>query len=180
MSDPDQKTKDSPGPVDLTMSSIGVVRTPFKEQTGTPIQPRFARATEGLVEIFEPYVEALADVDGFERIWLLFLLDRAKPWQPRVIPYLDTVQRGLFATRAPSRPCPVGLSVVEVVSIDSNRLTVRGIDIIDKTPLLDIKPYIPQFDAFPDSRTGWFGDMSSRSPRADKRFSKEEQKAHKE
>jgi tRNA-Thr(GGU) m(6)t(6)A37 methyltransferase TsaA len=169
MSDRDRPARDAA--VDVTMRSIGVIRTPFREQTGTPIQPRFAGEAEGLVEIFEPYVAALADVDGFERIWLLFLLDRARPWQPRVTPYLDTVQRGLFATRAPARPCPIGLSVVELLSIHDNRLRVRGVDIIDGTPLLDLKPYVPRFDAFPDSRAGWLDAKGIEAPDADNRFS---------
>jgi tRNA-Thr(GGU) m(6)t(6)A37 methyltransferase TsaA len=160
--------------MDVTMRSIGVIHTPFKEQSGTPIQPRFAREAEGLIEVFEPYAEALADIDGFERLWLLFLLDRSKSWQPRVIPYLDTVKRGLFATRAPARPCPIGLSVVELLSVSENRLTVRGVDILDGTPLLDIKPYVNRFDAFPDSRAGWLDAEGIDPTAADSRFSDED------
>jgi tRNA-Thr(GGU) m(6)t(6)A37 methyltransferase TsaA len=156
--------------VDVTLSAIGLIHTPFKEQTGTPIQPRFAKDAEGLVEVFPPYMEALADVDGFERIWLLFLLDRSKPWKPRVIPYLDTVERGLFATRAPARPCPIGLSVVRLLSVNGKEIRVRGVDILDETPLLDIKPYVPRFDAFSDSRAGWLDAEGIDPTAADSRF----------
>jgi tRNA-Thr(GGU) m(6)t(6)A37 methyltransferase TsaA len=148
-----------------------VIHTPFSQQTGTPIQPRFAREAEGVVEVFEPYVEALADLDGFERIWLLFLLDRSRPWRPRVIPYLDRAERGLFATRAPARPCPIGLSVVELLSVTGSRLTVRGVDILDRTPLVDLKPYVPRFDSFPDSRAGWLDARGIDPSAADSRFS---------
>ncbi len=157
--------------VDVRLSSIGVIHTPFKEQSGTPIQPRFAREAEGIVEVFEPYVGALADIGGFERLWLLFLLDRSSPWQPRVIPYLDTVERGLFATRAPARPCPIGLSVIELLSVSDNNLKVRGVDILDGTPLLDIKPYVPRFDAFSDSKAGWLDAEGIDPTDADSRFS---------
>jgi tRNA-Thr(GGU) m(6)t(6)A37 methyltransferase TsaA len=156
--------------VDVTLSAIGLIHTPFKEQTGTPIQPRFAKDAEGLVEVFPHYEDALTDVDGFERIWLLFLLDRSKPWKPRVIPYLDTVERGLFATRAPARPCPIGLSVVQLLSVNGNEIRVRGVDILDETPLLDIKPYVPRFDAFSDSRAGWLDAKGIDPTAADSRF----------
>ena len=154
----------------ISLEPIGVVRTPFTQQAGTPIQPRFAEGAAGTVEVFEPYAEALADVGGFERIWLLVLLDRARAWQPTVVPYLDTVRRGLFATRAPSRPNPIGLSVVEVVSVDGNRIEVRGVDLLDGTPLLDVKPYVPKFDAFPDSRAGWLDALEGKKRTADGRF----------
>lgn len=172
MSSPNASLKEKP--VDFTMRSIGVINTPFKEQIGTPIQPRFARGTEGFVEIFAPYVEALVDIAGFERIWLLFLLDKARPWQPRVIPYRDTVERGLFATRAPSRPNPIGLSVVRLLGSDGNILKVRDLDILDGTPLLDIKPYVPEFDAYPYSKAGWLGELRQDRREADGRFHQDE------
>jgi tRNA-Thr(GGU) m(6)t(6)A37 methyltransferase TsaA len=149
---------------------IGVVRSPFKAQEGTPIQSALARKALGEVRLEERYAEALRDVEGFERIWLLFVFDRSHAWKPRVVPYRDTVPRGLFSTRAPSRPCPIGLSSVELLSVSHATLHVRGIDILDGTPLLDIKPYVPEFDAFPGSRAGWLDKTASTRTRADKRF----------
>lgn len=166
---------DDSAAVDVTLRSIGIIRTPFKQQTGTPIQPRFAREAEGEVLVFEPFSEGLQDLDGFERIWLLFLLDRSKPWQPIVVPYLDNTPRGMFATRTPSRPCPIGLSVVELLSISENRLTVRGVDILDRSPLLDIKPYVPEFDSFPGSKAGWLSDPPAGCRTADSRFAREDE-----
>lgn len=158
--------------VEVSLRSIGVIHTPFTEQSGTPIQSRFAREAEGVVELFEPYAGALADLDGFERIWLLYFLDRSKPWEPIVTPYLDTVERGLFATRAPSRPCPIGLTCVQLLAVAERRVTVRGVDVLDGTPLLDIKPYVPKFDAFPESEAGWLDRVNTEDTNADARFSK--------
>ena len=156
----------------ITLEPIGVIHSPFKEQTGAPIQPRFARDAVGEVEIFEPFVAGLKDIEGFERIWLIFHLDRGKPWKPLVVPYLDTIERGLFSTRAPSRPCPVGLSPVELLSVSGNILKIRGFDMLDGTPLLDIKPYVPRFDAYPESRAGWTDQVAAEIPDADDRFAK--------
>jgi tRNA-Thr(GGU) m(6)t(6)A37 methyltransferase TsaA len=149
---------------------IGVVNTPYKEQAGTPIQPKYARGVQGSVLIFEEYAEALVDLDGFERIWLIYHLNRSKLWTPRVIPYRDTVERGLFATRSPARPNPIGMSAVQLLSIVGRTLQVEGVDILDGTPLLDIKPYVPAFDAHPTSRAGWFDETSIDRSVADDRF----------
>ena len=132
---------------------IGRVHTPWTSVEDMPIQPSRAGDAEGVVEIFAPFVEALADVDGFSHLVLLTHLHRSRPWRPRVVPFLDTVERGLFATRSPSRPNPIGLSVVELESIEGPRLTVRGVDLLDGTPLLDLKPYVGEFDARPEVTT---------------------------
>jgi len=149
---------------------IGIIHTPHRDQAGAPIQPTFAEGARGTITIFDPYVEALSDLSGFERIWLLFEFDRSAPWASRVIPYRDVVTRGLFATRAPARPNPIGLSAVRLLSIDGNTLQVEGVDMLDGTPLLDIKPYVPAFDAYPDSRAGWVGASASKRRVADDRF----------
>ena len=128
---------------------IGVISTPHKEQAGTPIQPTYAQGVQGTVSLFEAYTDAVADLDGFERIWLIYHLDRSKPWTPRVIPYRDTVERGLLATRAPTRPNPIGLSAVRLVSITGRTLQVEGVNMLDGSPLLDIKPYVPAFARLP-------------------------------
>lgn len=154
----------------LALTPIGVIHTPFSRGAGTPVQPAFGQGVQGQVEVFSPYAEALADVTGFERIWLLFLLDRSGPWKPRVVPYRDVNERGLFATRAPSRPNPLGLSVVRLLGRQENQLLISDLDILDGTPLLDIKPYVPEFDAHPDSAAGWL-DARTRDRRvADERF----------
>jgi tRNA-Thr(GGU) m(6)t(6)A37 methyltransferase TsaA len=155
----------------IQLKTIGVIRSSFKAAAGTPIQPPFGDGVEGTVEVLPEYAEGLADLDGFDRIWLLYWLDRAPPARLRVMPFRDNVQRGLFATRAPCRPNPIGLSSVRLIGISDNMLTVSGIDILDGTPLLDIKPYIPAFDAFMQSRAGWFDNRSNERTRADGRFS---------
>ena len=135
--------------------AIGIVRSPHTKQKGTPIQPRFAEGTEGVIEIAEEYAEALRDLDGFERIWVLYVFDRASRPSLTVTPYIDTEPRGLFATRAPSRPNPVGMSCVRLLAVDGTTLRLAELDMLDGTPVLDIKPYAPRFDAYPDARAGW-------------------------
>lgn len=155
---------------EIVLQSIGFIRSPYKRAMGAPIQPIYAESVEGDVVVDESFASALDDIDGFERIWLLYCLDRAKPWKSKVVPYRDTHERGLFATRAPSRPNPVGLSVVRLLARQGNALRVRGLDILDGTPLLDIKPYVPEFDAFPGSKAGWFDARRGGRRRADGRF----------
>jgi tRNA-Thr(GGU) m(6)t(6)A37 methyltransferase TsaA len=156
----------------LELRPIGVIHTPFKVQEGTPIQPVYAEKAEGTVEIYEPYRASLADLDGFERIWLVYWFDRAKGYQPKVVPYRDTVPRGLFATRAPCRPNPIGLSPVRLLSVDVSRgiLRVASSDILDRTPLLDIKPYVPSFESFPATAAGWIDRLAVEREKADRRF----------
>jgi tRNA-Thr(GGU) m(6)t(6)A37 methyltransferase TsaA len=155
---------------EIVMQPIGVIRSPHRTPAGTPIQPAYAEQADGEVVVDAGFESALADIEGFERIWLIYCLDRASPFKPRVVPYRDTREHGLFATRAPSRPNPIGLSVVRLLARESNVLRVRGLDILDGTPLLDIKPYVPQFDAFPDSRAGWLADPGEDRSEADDRF----------
>lgn len=156
--------------VPLVLQPIGVIRTPFLQQEGTPIQPSMSRDTAGRVSVYAPYRAALADLEGFERIWLIFHLDRSGPWRPRVVPYRDVTERGMFATRAPSRPNPIGISVVRLLSVAEGELEVQGVDMLDGTPLLDIKPYVPEFDAHPSSRAGWLDEVGSGRRKADGRF----------
>jgi len=154
---------------EIVFRPIGVIRTPHRQQAGTPIQPTCAEGVRGTVIVLDEYVDALADLAGFERIWLLYHLDRAAPWKARVVPYRDVVERGLFATRAPSRPNPVGLSVVRLLAIAGATLEIEGVDMLDRTPLLDIKPYAPVFDSCPSSRAGWL-DGGGAGAVADARF----------
>ncbi len=153
---------------------IGVIRTKFTKHEGTPIQPSTAYGALGTVKVYKHYRQALKDLEGFERIWLVYWFDRAREFSPLVRPYRDKAERGLFSTRAPSRPNPLGISAVRLTSLDLKKglLSVEGIDVLDGTPLLDIKPYIPEFDAFPESRAGWMDASDSKESAADERFTR--------
>ncbi len=154
----------------MNVTPIGIIHSPHRQATGTPIQAALATGVQGTVEVFPEYAAGLRDLAGFERIWLVYWFDRAKPAQLVVTPYLDTTPRGLFATRAPSRPNPLGLSPVRLLGITGNILTVEGVDILDNTPLLDIKPFLPAFDAFQATRIGWCAAVQSGEAVADGRF----------
>ena len=160
-------------PEDICFSPIGIIHTPFKTLEGMPIQPGGAREVLGQVELKPELAEALADLDGFSHIYLLYSFHQSKGFRLTVTPYMDDTPRGLFATRAPKRPNSIGLSVVEVVSVAGNVVTVRGIDVLDGTPLLDIKPYAPAFDApVCTVRSGWLEGKKEAvaATRADDRF----------
>lgn len=167
-------TKQTSDQTKIVFQSIGVIRTPHRRQAGTPIQSYAAKDVAGEIEIFPPYREALQDLQGFDRIWVLYWLHQAKPFAPRVIPYRDVVERGLFSTRAPSRPNPIGLSAVRLLEINEQTgiLKVLDVDMLDGTPLLDIKPYVPQFDCHPDSKAGWLSEKGADRDIADERFEK--------
>ncbi len=161
------------GEAALAARVIGVIRSPFTSAAGTPIHPACAGGTAGEVIVAEPYGAALEDIEGFERVWLIYWMDRAEAFRAGVIPYRDTREHGLFATRAPVRPNPIGLSAVRLLGRDGCTLRVADLDILDGTPLLDIKPYVPEFDAHPHSRAGWFDETSTDRRVADGRFHEE-------
>ena len=140
---------------EIRLRPIGVIHSPFTTPRGTPIQSAAGRDVRARVEVFPEYVEGLQDLEGFSHLILLFHLHRAKPYSLTVFPFMDTVARGLFATRAPSRPNPIGFSVVRLLSRADNILTIQDVDILDQTPLLDIKPYIEDFDVRRNTRKGW-------------------------
>ena len=154
----------------LPVRAIGRIRTPFFGGVGTPIQPAFSQGAAGQVVVDPAYADALDDLDGFERAWLLFWMDRAKPSRNHVIPYRDHRERGLFSTRSPSRPNPIGLSVVRLLSVERNRIEFEGVDLLDGTPVLDIKPYVPEFDAEEHIRLGWLEQARRRAAVSDGRF----------
>jgi tRNA-Thr(GGU) m(6)t(6)A37 methyltransferase TsaA len=151
---------------------IGIIHTPFMELEGMPIQPPGAANVKGTVEVFENFRSGLKDLDGFSHIILLYHFHHSHGFNLHVVPFLDSEERGLFATRAPKRPNPIGLSVVQLDKIKEGTLFIRNVDILDGTPLLDIKPYVPVFDAQEKVRTGWLGKarktVSNR--KADDRF----------
>jgi tRNA-Thr(GGU) m(6)t(6)A37 methyltransferase TsaA len=139
---------------------IGLIRSPFSRKEQTPIQPYRSRAA-GRVEVLPEYEAALEDLDGFSHIILLYFFHHAEPgYELAVTPFLDEEPKGLFATRFPRRPNPIGLSVVRLVRREGQVLQVDGIDVLDGTPLLDIKPYVPPFDAFPEATLGWLQDRA--------------------
>lgn len=154
----------------LALTVVGTIHTPYRTPEGTPIQARFGEGIEATVTVREEYNDALADIEGFERLWLVYWLDRAGPYAPLVMPYRDDRPHGLFATRSPARPNPIGLSVVRLVARDGPVLRVADIDVLDGTPLLDIKPYVPQIDAYPGCRAGWFDSNRVDRTIADGRF----------
>ena len=154
----------------IELKPIGVIHTPFQEPAGTPIQPVKSKGVKGWIELDVTYVQGLKDLDGFERIWLLFWCHRAGAAKLRVKPYMDTQVRGLFSTRAPSRPNPIGISCVKLLGVDGNRLEIEDVDMLDGTPLLDIKPYVATFDTFDVQRSGWTDAVAGENVKADNRF----------
>jgi tRNA-Thr(GGU) m(6)t(6)A37 methyltransferase TsaA len=154
----------------FTIIPIGLIHTPFKSATGTPIQGTASHGAQGVVELLPEFISGLKDLAGIERIWLIYLLDRASSMQLIVRPFMDTEERGVFSTRSPARPNPIGISAVRLLGVEENRLQIGDVDILDGTPLLDIKPYVPAFDSFEKSRAGWYANKSATSVVADSRF----------
>jgi tRNA-Thr(GGU) m(6)t(6)A37 methyltransferase TsaA len=140
----------------MTYNPIGTIHSPFQKLDDMPIQPTGAAGVEGSVEVLKEFQDGLADLDGFSHIILLYHFHLSDGFNLKVVPFMDSEQRGLFSTRAPKRPNSIGLSIVQLDRVESNILYVRNIDVLDNTPLLDIKPYIPEFDAQDNVTTGWF------------------------
>lgn len=150
---------------------IGVVHSPFVTLDGTPVQPASAgEEAHGTIEVFEEYAAGLADLDGFDRVWVISWLHRSGPMRLQVIPFLDSEERGLFATRAPARPNPIGISPVCLLRRAGRVLHVADLDLVDGTPVLDLKPYAAAFDSYPAGRQGWLEGRSAGAARADDRF----------
>jgi tRNA-Thr(GGU) m(6)t(6)A37 methyltransferase TsaA len=141
---------------------IGIIHSPHKSPEGTPIQPTGAKGVEGKIEIFPDYAAGLADLAGFSHIFILYHFHLSRDYSLKIKPFLDDRKRGLFATRAPSRPNPIGLSVVRLMDIKDGNLHVRDIDVVDGTPLLDIKPYVPEFDVRQVDKFGWIGEKTGK------------------
>jgi tRNA (adenine37-N6)-methyltransferase len=154
---------------------IGVIRTPHAQINGMPIQNVNATGIQGRIEIKEEYKDGLQDLDGFSHLIILYHLHLINKFNLKPTPFLDSTPHGIFSSRAPSRVNPIGLSVVKLVSVDNFTVTVENVDILDNTPILDIKPYLPIFDSVTDATIGWYADCMSKLPvtKADDRFSKE-------
>jgi tRNA (adenine37-N6)-methyltransferase len=152
----------------LTLEPVGIIRSKHREHAQTPIQPVCAEGSPGRIEVFPQLAEALDDIEGFSHLYLIYWLHRAGEVASsvaglsplKVIPYLDDVPRGVFATRTPVRPNPIGLSLVRLVERRGNVLMVEDLDVLDGTPLLDIKPYVEKFDLRVDTRGGWTDRVS--------------------
>jgi tRNA-Thr(GGU) m(6)t(6)A37 methyltransferase TsaA len=147
--------------MEIIMHPIGVIHSPFTEKDKTPIQASRSQAI-GLVEIYPEFADGLKDIEALSHIYLLYAFHESDGYTLQVKPFLDDQEHGVFATRHPCRPNPLGISVVKLLSRKENSLTVEGIDTLDGTPLLDIKPYIPDFDLRTDVRTGWYETRSKK------------------
>ena len=157
----------------IEYTPIGTIHSPFTDTQNMPIQPTGAAGIDGTIDLNPEYREGLQDLDGFSHIILIYHLHRSEGYSLTVTPFLDETPRGLFATRAPKRPNPIGISVVELVGIEQNLLQITNVDILDGTPLLDIKPYVPAMQPQEQIRTGWLSVVSEeemQQKRSDDRF----------
>ena len=156
----------------INYNPIGIINTPFKSQEGMPIQPGGAKGIRGTVTMKRNLMEGLEDLDGFSHIYLIYHFHKSKSFTLKTHPFLDDKSRGVFSTRAPQRPNPIGISVVKLIRIEKNILEIENVDMLDGTPLIDIKPYVPDFDAQKADKVGWTahktGDINS--VRSDDRF----------
>ncbi|MFO8037748.1 MAG: tRNA (N6-threonylcarbamoyladenosine(37)-N6)-methyltransferase TrmO [Anaerolineales bacterium] len=156
----------------ITYQPIGIIYSPFKDITGVPIQPSAAVGVRGRVEIQSRFQPGLKDLEGFSHVILLYHFDRVDDIKLRVTPFLDDEERGVFATRAPLRPNPIGLSIVKLIEIRGNILEIENVDVVDQSPLLDLKPYVPYFDRPEGVKSGWIEKAKDqvKGKRGDDRF----------
>ena len=157
---------------DVKYNPIGIIHSPYKKIEGMPIQSCAAIGVRGMVEIKHEYVGGLKDIDGFSHIILIYHFHLSKGFSLEVIPFLDDNPKGVFATRVPKRPNSIGLSIVKLIKIEDNILHIENIDILDNTPLLDIKPYVSIFDALDQTEIGWYSKAkyNVRNKKSDLRF----------
>jgi tRNA-Thr(GGU) m(6)t(6)A37 methyltransferase TsaA len=160
----------------IVYEPIGIAHTPFTEPDDMPIQPAGAAGVVGRVEIFKDYEAGLKDLDGFSHLLLLYHFHRSRGFDLHVVPFLDKTPRGVFATRAPRRPNAIGLSVVKLLRIEGCNLHIQGVDLLDQTPVLDIKPHVPSFNMQGRIRIGWLAGAHRKAvrKRSDRRFQKQE------
>jgi len=158
--------------MEISYRPIGVIHSPFTDIGGMPIQPTGAAGILGTVEVFTEFTAGLKDLDGFSHIILLYHFHRVQEVKLVVTPFMDSQPHGVFATRAPKRPNPIGLSIVRLLGIEQNVLHIENVDVLDGTPLLDIKPYVPEFDHHPADRVGWLEQAKGqvRRQKSDSRF----------
>lgn len=158
--------------MNITYTAIGTIHSPFTRLEAMPIQPAGAAEVRGRVDLLPQYAAGLQDLDGFSHVVLLYHFHQARGFDLVVTPFLDDRPHGLFATRAPRRPNPIGLSVVRLLSVSGAALEIQGVDVLDGTPLLDLKPHVPAFEAGPVERLGWLEGATgeARRVRSDRRF----------
>lgn len=156
----------------VTYTPIGIIHSPFSDIAGMPIQSNGARGVRGTIEIYRDFVAGLKDLEEFSHVILIYAFHRCSGYSLEVQPFLDLQPHGIFATRAPRRPNAIGLSIVRLTGISENILEIEDVDILDGTPLLDIKPYIPAFDSYCEAKAGWYDRVSHNaiSVRSDERF----------
>jgi len=140
----------------IAYRAIGILRSPFTDIKGMPVQPVGALGVTGHVEVHADFADGLRDLEGFSHVFLLYHLHRVAGFDLVVRPFLDNADHGIFATRSPKRPNPIGLSVLELAGISGLTVHLRNVDVLDGTPVLDIKPYVPHFDVWEAGRVGWF------------------------
>lgn len=150
--------------IEFKYKPIGIIHSPFKQPKGTPIQPTGGKNIDATVELFPEYADGLKDLDGFSHIILIYHFHLSKEGPLIAKPFLDDKEHGIFAIRGPARPNPIGMSVTRLTGIEGNKLYIQDIDIVDGTPLLDIKPYVPEFDMKEAVKIGWLGENVSNLP----------------
>ena len=157
---------------EIKYKPIGIIHSPFKEPKGTPIQPAGAKGVAGTVEVFTDFTKGLKDIEDFSYIILLYNFHLSKKWKLEVKPFMDDQLHGVFATRASARPNSIGISIVRLIKVEDNILHIQDVDIVDGTPLLDIKPYVPDFDIRKVEKVGWLESNIHKLPTAkdDERF----------
>ena len=158
--------------MEICYQPIGYIYTPFQEVKGMPIQPTGAVGVAGRIEVDPRFSAGIKDLEGFSHIVLLYHLHLVQDYQLMVKPFLDTQERGIFATRSPVRPNAIGLTVLKLVGVEGTAVLVENVDMLNGTPVLDIKPYVPEFDTWPADKIGWFAQKAEKaqSHQADERF----------
>ncbi len=158
----------------ITIKPIGVIRTPHKDVDNVPIQPIAAEGIKGYIEVLPEYVDGLLDVDGFSHITLFYHFHKIDGYELLVTPFLDTKKHGIFSCKAPKRPNAIGMSTVKLLSVEKNILHIEQVDMLDGTPLIDIKPFYPRYDNRENVKIGWLAEKAQNVPleelRSDERF----------
>ena len=162
--------------MEIKLESIGEIQTEFEKIEGMPIQPTGAKGIPGKIIIKEKFIDGLKDLEGFSHIHLIYLLHKVEGYQLQVKPFMDNNTHGIFATRSPKRPNRIGMSVCKLIKIDKNIIYIENVDILNKTPLLDIKPFVPQLyeDTIDELKIGWFekNHHKAKNQKSDNRFTK--------
>ena len=158
----------------ITIKPIGTIYTPHKSETGMPIQPKGAIGIKGYIKIFKEFEDGLLDLNEYSHAYLIYFLHKIKGYKLQTIPFMDDEIHGIFATRSPKRPNPIGLSIVKIINIENNIINIENVDMLDGTPLLDIKPYVPEMDNFETEKNGWLDKNHKKSEhlKSDDRFVK--------